>query len=427
MVRFIRTKALAALLGASALVIPADSARLSAGLFQRTKPAEEEQTIVVSEPGAPNRTCVILATDRQPDGTVLHKVKALDNGEVFTIPVPPDPTETADPVRKRAVAPTPAWNSVAGTASGSGWKLAPTTTPAPKAVSAASPYGTTTGAKPLPVERPTQASASPYGTTTGADRLDQPRGAMHAQVTPKYVPAQASSSPYGTAAGADQPDQPRGATYAQSTPTPYGAVAPAAPRTASKSPSVLPPAIALTPGGGPAMLPPLPVHATAPAPLPMPLGPAKMSVTSDLVEPQILVMPSGPVKLPEIGVPSGPAKMPEFRTAPEPVRQSFSLGQAQLEEVKDNLRRALRPSHRMKAAEELATGPHGRTPEARAELLRAAKEDPAGCVRATCIECLSHLGKPDAAFMVLLDGAKSDPDATVREEAELALKRAARK
>jgi hypothetical protein len=423
MVRSIRTKALAALLGACALVIPADSSRLSAGLFKRTKPAEEEQTIVVSEPGEPSRTCVILATDRQPDGTVLHKVKALDNGEVFTIPVSPEPTETPEPVRKRAVAPPISAWKVAGATSDSGWKQAPTTTPAPMPVAASSPYGASTGVKSLPVERPLQASVSPYGTSAGA---------THAQSMPmpKFVPTQASSSPYGTAAGADRQDQERGTTHTQSTPTPYGAVAPAAPRIASKSPSVLPPAIALTPGGGPAVLPPLPVHSTAPAPLPMPVGPARMPVgpsPSNVVEPQILVMPSGPVKLPEFGAPSGPAKMPEFHTPPEPVRQTFSLGQAQLEEMKDNLRRALRPSHRMKAAEELATGPHGRTAEARAELLRAAKEDPAGCVRATCIECLSQLGKPDAAFMILLDGAKSDPDEAVREEAELALKRAMRK
>lgn len=113
-----------------------------------------------------------------------------------------------------------------------------------------------------------------------------------------------------------------------------------------------------------------------------------------------------------------PVPSPVIQLPDDPVRENSRSA-----ELKDTLKNAERPTQRIVAAEELSKGLYLQTSDIKAALMLAATDDPAGCVRAACIRCLSQQGVRDEAFMKVVAAAKSDKDAQVRQEAEYALKK----
>jgi hypothetical protein len=117
-----------------------------------------------------------------------------------------------------------------------------------------------------------------------------------------------------------------------------------------------------------------------------------------------------------------PASLPLDQAPVDPARQAIAYEQNRTAELKDALKNAERPSHRITAAEELASGARGASDDVRAALMLAAQDDPASCVRAACIRVLSHRGVRDQAFMTVLVSAQHDKDPAVRDEAGYAMK-----
>jgi len=98
-----------------------------------------------------------------------------------------------------------------------------------------------------------------------------------------------------------------------------------------------------------------------------------------------------------------------------------------LAELRETLVHGLRPTQRMAAAEDMIAIAPGRLQEVRAALMTAAQEDPAGCVRAACVHCLSKLRTRDQAYINLLDVAQEDEDAEVRDVVAYAMQKVAKK
>lgn len=110
----------------------------------KAEPAGE--TIVLQEQGKPDRKCVIVSSTPRPDGSISHKVKALDNGEIMTIVEPknaPSKTvTTGEPTAKPTAPSKPEAAPVKGE-------------PAKKAEGAKSPYNAAT-----PAAKPNQTAES---------------------------------------------------------------------------------------------------------------------------------------------------------------------------------------------------------------------------------------------------------------------------
>jgi hypothetical protein len=125
--------------------------------------------------------------------------------------------------------------------------------------------------------------------------------------------------------------------------------------------------------------------------------------------------------------PAAPAMTLPATTSDKVATPRLDDEQGQFLELKQMLVTAVTPSQRIAAAEAMLMLAPGRLEELRSVLLTAAQDDPAGCVRATCVHCLSKLRTRDQAFQSLLNAAQEDEDGEVREEATLALQKLARK
>jgi hypothetical protein len=107
--------------------------------------------------------------------------------------------------------------------------------------------------------------------------------------------------------------------------------------------------------------------------------------------------------------PYGPPAVPAA-TAPPTVSQLLY-----------NLREALYPSSRQRAAETLASYDPRTNPEVVEALLLGAREDPAATVRAGCVRGLSRMSPGSSVVKTTIEGLRTDPDPRVRQEAEEAL------
>jgi hypothetical protein len=86
-----------------------------------------------------------------------------------------------------------------------------------------------------------------------------------------------------------------------------------------------------------------------------------------------------------------------------------------------DLKTALRPTVRERAASALAEGRYGWKPEVKAILFRVAQEDPAASVRAHCIWLLSRLGYHESEYVDFLDAVATSGPPSVQQAARLAL------
>ena len=92
-----------------------------------------------------------------------------------------------------------------------------------------------------------------------------------------------------------------------------------------------------------------------------------------------------------------------------------------LHQMEITLRDALYPSQRELAAQAMATADWHSHPSVVQFLTKAAKEDPAATVRATCVRCLANMHVNTGPVLTVVRGLKKDTDPRVRQEAERAL------
>jgi HEAT repeat protein len=86
-----------------------------------------------------------------------------------------------------------------------------------------------------------------------------------------------------------------------------------------------------------------------------------------------------------------------------------------------SLHDALLPSEREEAAEALAAPDKAGDPRAVTALAKAAREDPAVSVRATCVRCLGKMQANTEVVKTTLQALQGDPETEVRQEAEQVL------
>jgi hypothetical protein len=92
-----------------------------------------------------------------------------------------------------------------------------------------------------------------------------------------------------------------------------------------------------------------------------------------------------------------------------------------LHQMEITLRDSLYPSQRELAAQAMATVDWHSHPTVVQQLTKAAKEDPAATVRATCVRCLANMNVNTGPVLTVVRGLKKDSDPRVRQEAERAV------
>jgi hypothetical protein len=112
-----------------------------------------------------------------------------------------------------------------------------------------------------------------------------------------------------------------------------------------------------------------------------------------------------------------PAPVPQFHPAPGEALPEHASAPQLVGMLKDSLY----PSQREWAADCLAGQDWRSHPEAVSALLTAAREDPAGAVRACCVKTLGRMKVNTPAVVQAMQGWKTDHDPRVRHEAEEAL------
>lgn len=342
-----------------------------------------EQMILMKEPGKPDRRCVVVSAKKQPDGSHTYQVKALDNGEVMTIHdrVP----ETLGAVQSTEIK-KPATNPHAM----DGIKLPVDVTSRMEA--------------DLPRARPRTddplLNPKVPGTSTAPVVSAKPIAKSVSTVTNK------SASP--SASKADSPstlEKMRASMFGKSEkPSPVPC--------ATCPPKQVPSAIAMP--GVPATVaksPQEPLIANMPVePTPITYGP-RLPMTVPMVRPMV----------------NEPSPVALYQAPPDPAKQAVTMERERIEELKESLQTALRPSQRMAAAEELCAPSRITDLDVRAAVMLAAQDDPAGVVRATCIRGMSRVGLRDQAYIALLMACQNDRDKVVREEATFAIEKAAKR
>jgi hypothetical protein len=104
-----------------------------------------------------------------------------------------------------------------------------------------------------------------------------------------------------------------------------------------------------------------------------------------------------------------------------PASAASPNSQVSFEQVTATLHHGAYPSQREWAAETLASANWRANPSIVAELIKAAKDDPAATVRATCVRCLGHMDPQMPGVQATLQGSLSDHDERVRLEARMAV------
>ena len=384
---------------------------------------KSNQIILVKETGKPDRRGLIVSSKKLPDGSLAYQIKALDNGEMLTIydrsqRVDAKTAPAAQPVASKPVPKT----DVKSTA------ILPKTQPA--AADDNLPRSQVRGSDPLlnptiidpkaPVKKPetSQANRPAVVDSTRPGFFKSLFGKSEPQPTPASTCATCKTPQPATATACTTCKTP--AVVAKTTPTKtQPTLVAAVPATTKQVQPVAASKLTM-----PAVETPVARGPTDPVPIfyagQQARGP------SDPVSIPLSYGPSLPA--PQVRTnPMEPAMLPIYQAPIDPVRQAVAYQQSRTVELKDALKNAERPSHRITAAEELSAGVRGQTPEVRVALMLAAQDDPAGMVRAACIRSLSHQGVRDEAFMSVLVAAQNDKDASVRDEAAVALQKAMRK
>lgn len=364
---------------------------------------KENQIINLRGAGKSDRLCTIVSVRKEPHGLVTYQVKALDNGDMLTIrnrpPVEPAQRATVQPPAE----PKPGeMNSNAKRAA----NLTPDTT---DKLGADLPRAKERWNDPLdPLSPSTAENAKPSRVPSVMAKASVAQPVTAAKVsTPMLEVPDAESA---TTSPATVPVKPSRFSL---------------PRVLGKSPAAMPAPCATC---------------TDPAAAPQQV--AGRAIVSTVEPPTGYGQPASVARHPMDPVPIGygpqtPLGVPMMREPmPLPLNQAPFAEPAKLTadhelkrfaEMRDALLTLERPSQRIAVAEELAFGPRGATPDVRAALMLAAQDDPAGCVRAACIRCLSKQDVRDRAFMSLIVAAQHDKDADVREESAFALQKAMRK
>jgi len=395
MFRINRKQAMGLALGAIGFWTAATALADSSPAPASTAAFKPNQMIMLKEAGKPDRRCVIVSVSKTADGGNSYRVKATDNGEIMTVldRMPPG----ASP--KSAATATVASNGSDPSKSSKHVSQNQTSVPPSAGCSVCNKAQTSAGTAPPATA--TVSATKPQDDTAGPALT--PGGA----VTPA-TPPKPQRTFFDRLFGRNKPSSTQECTTC-------------------KKPQSLPPVVSVTPDTSPfepkasavvtaqPMLPPVsagmgPAMSRTPAePLAVGFGP-----TLPLMPGQMPLMP-------------GLAPRALYPEMEDPIQQAAAFERHRSDELKDELKNAELPSRRIMAAEALAAGNRGRTADARAALMLSAQDDPAGCVRASCIRCLSQQGLRDQAFMTLLVSAQSDKDAMVREEAEYAMKRATKR
>ena len=380
MLQFIRKRALPlALLGLGFSFTAAWSAPhdLPNNTHDAAPPISPDQVVMLERKRCkPDRRCLVISAKKQQDGSTAYRVKALDNGEIMTIydRKPKEPAKL--PIASVSVTPSTT-RTYSDPQAMQGIKTPPD-------------VGQTSMPKPA-IPQPV-AQAPPK--TSFFDRFfsKSPPSTPQQASTCTTCKAQPAVPPSSTCASCKN-GQPQSVTMTAQTTNKLPANSTAAPGRATIS-AMEPPVVAP------------PVVVVPSEPLPVGFGPQLPMIAAQM-RPQY-VEPT-PIR---------------YEAPVDPVRQAIAQEQQRTMELKDALKSAERPSHRITAAEELCSGNRAQTADVRAAIMMAAQDDPAGCVRAACIRCLSHQGVRDTAFMTLLVSAQSDKDASVREEAGYAFQKA---
>jgi hypothetical protein len=111
-----------------------------------------------------------------------------------------------------------------------------------------------------------------------------------------------------------------------------------------------------------------------------------------------------------------PAVMPPA-TPPAPMWQQGQAAPADVPGMIGQLHDSMLPSEREMAACKLASIDWKANPVVVPTLLRSAKEDPAGSVRASCIRCLAQMNVNTPEVIAACEALKTDKDPRVQHEA----------
>jgi len=332
----------------------------------------EEQVVIVRETGKPDRHCVLVSMKTLADGTKTYQVKATDNGETLMIDQKGAVThaDTGPPIKSAEEL-----ILVEG--------LEPPappmkTTPAPIVVESTSPELTLPRLKDRPVD--------PLLHPPSVDTLKTPATSKPKSDSPRTPRKGFMQSLFGLHLDVDGDSV-------------CGICETAAPASMQ------------------VLEPPPPESKKAPGVAT--IEPPGRSVVADPVgmRPEML-LPSGvPQRLDPVAINASAMEQVD-RNDPD---------WKKLAELKQMLVNGLRPTQRMTAAEEMVAIAPGRLQEVRSLLMTAAQEDPAGCVRAAAVHCLTKLRTRDQAFSQFLDVAQEDEDAEVRAVVAYALQKLPKK
>jgi hypothetical protein len=112
---------------------------------------------------------------------------------------------------------------------------------------------------------------------------------------------------------------------------------------------------------------------------------------------------------------------PAAAERPRPAMLPESATPTSADDLLAALHDALLPSEREAAAESLADPDKATDPRVVTAVAKAAREDPARCVRATCVRCLVKMQADSDVVKTTLQALQGDAEAEVRQEAEQAL------
>jgi hypothetical protein len=156
---------------------------------------------------------------------------------------------------------------------------------------------------------------------------------------------------------------------------------------------------------------PAPAYATMPRPA-MPYNGAAQPGSLYSVPPSQYVAPAGYQQHPGMMQPTAP---------PVPMWQQGQATPADLPSMLGQLHESMLPSEREIAASKLASLNWKANPVVVEALLRAAKEDPAGSVRAGCVRCLAQMNVSTPQVVAACNALKADTDPRVQHEVTEAL------
>ncbi len=447
MIRFVRKGTFAGLLVGMGLS-PSSLVAQSPYAANRTQEAatkkvaeKEEQIVVVREHGKAERKCVLLSIKPQPNGLTHYVVKACDNGEIFTIqndgPVTnkgkarTQPARADDPVVVQAQAETESGPAI----------LSPDEFPAKPELIAP--------AKKIEERTPEEMPGLPLPTSKALPELpieieqlplkrpmtlpDTTSIIIPGPLAPATNPKSANEIKNSTEILVIEPQMPEPSTTVEEIPSKQadaGAsiiVADETPATPVRARGwVKRPRVSIFQR----LFHKSPSEVDCQPCLPVPGQKAEMIVAApEKPGRATLDATPGQATLDLTPVASKPLvePMPEARAMLNDARPMLSFEAKKLLEVKETLKSALLPSDRMAAAEEILASAGFNVAEVRAVLMQAAQDDPADCVRASCIRSLSKLNTRDRAYVDFLAKLQDADDVGLREEAIFALQKATRK